>query len=276
MWGCSRLPYQSSWSNRPVTIDGKSGEWNLPLAHRDEALRLNYSINNDEKNLYVCIRTSDQATQLTMLQAGFSFSIDTSGRKQQLVSIGYPVRQMQQLRRKRDNEQQPGRDQGNESQIRQNQGQQRQISRQDLNQIKNQLLDQQDHMMLSGFRRLSDGLHPLNESGIAVAMDFDSAGVMVYEARIPFSAFYKDHLVPADTLKTWSFTMTINGMEAPAGGGRQGGMGGGPRMGMGIGIGGPGMRVGGSIPIGGSGSRRAMIQPRSSWNYLKLSLSGKQ
>ena len=258
-YGCSKIVYPMSWQATPVIADGDLKDWNLPLQYYDEDSRLNYSMSNDDKNLYICVRAGDQQSQFKMIRAGFNVWIDTTGKKNQTVGIRFPL----------DEKLLP-----HHSPIQHEKGR-----KQDMNELMSKMVLEQSQMQLLGFKNAGNGVSPLrNESGIAAAIKWDSTGVLAYEAVIPFKTFYKDNLTSSSISKIWTICFVLNGIEqvsdkkdsgdnAGNGGGRGGGgMGGGGGMRGG----GGGMRGGGGGH--GGGQNPGLSESNTIRNYVHLTL----
>ena len=258
---CSKTVYPSAWQDTPVNVDGRLSEWNVPLPYYDESTRLNYAISNDKKNLYVCIRASNEETQTKMLRAGFTLWIDTTGKKNKTIGITYPLPQRMLM---------------NHSAYTSNQQQKGESSFD-----KQKILSDQKQMLMTGFKNADNGLSLIGKKdGVTVAVNYDSAGVMTYEASIPFSTFRDADFSNADAIKTWSVGLEEKGLEQGQGKGNHGGGGGGGGMGGGgMGGGRGGMRGGGGRGGrgGGGGGNRSqgenssLTEPAEVWNYIKLS-----
>ena len=248
---CSNKIYNTSgWQTKKVTIDGKLSEWSNPLRFYDQETGISYNITNDHNNLYFVCSISNDFMQTKILRSGLEFLIDTLGKKSFKVGIKYPIGNVSVTDIKPDYQQTKD----------------RQGERPDRSAYKLKLLAQATEIQLTGFKQHLGEIIPLsaiNNSGIFAAIDFDKNGIMNYEAVIPFSAFYRDNLVPSDSNRIFNFQIKINpvpgsnsgsgnGEGSRGGGMRGGGMGGGGGMrGGGMG-GGGGMRGGG---MGGGGMR---------------------
>jgi hypothetical protein len=248
---CSNKIYNTSgWQTKKVTIDGKLSEWANPLRFYDQETGISYNITNDHNNLYFVCSISNEFLQTKILRSGLEFLIDTLGKKSFNVGIKYPIGNVSVTDIKPDYQQTKD----------------RQGERPDRSAYKLKLLAQATEIQLTGFKQHLGKIIPLsaiNNSGIFAAIDFNMNGIMNYEAVIPFSAFYRDNLVPSDSNRIFNFQIKINpvpgsnsgsgnGEGSRGGGMRGGGMGGGGGMrGGGMG-GGGGMRGGG---MGGGGMR---------------------
>jgi hypothetical protein len=242
---CSHKIYDSlDWQNNKVTVDGKIPEWSNPLRFYNDKSKLNYTITNDRRNLYLCMKISDITAQIKILRGGMEFRMDTLGKKSFPIALIYPIANHQMTMRNRG-ETQAGRNPK---------------ERPEHSSMAQNLLIQAKELELVGFKSpLGGTLSLFNTSyGILAAMDVDSLGIMYYEAVIPFRTFYKTELTAADSNKVFSYEIKVNALPAPQsheGGGGSRGMGGGSHGGMGMSGGGGGMggghRGGG---MGGSGN----------------------
>jgi hypothetical protein len=237
------------WQVKEVVVDGKIPEWENPLRFYDDKSKINYTISNDRKNLYICLKLADETSQMKVLRNGLEFSIDTLGKKDFPVTFAYPVQpepgKMQKRERKEFNTMSSG-------------------EMPNPNKMKKELLGQMKEVRLTGFKAPLAGFASLvnNTSGIQASMDFDNAGVLFYEAVIPFKTFYKDELTPADSNKVFCYRFKINGFSMPSGsrGNGQGGEGGPGGGHEGKGHGGQGGPGGGGPGGGGHGGKQKGMQ----------------
>src|SRR5438876_522138 len=88
---CSKTIYDNVWQSKPVTVDGNSKEWEIPLRFYDSKSKLQYIVTNDSSNMYVCIRVTDERLQAKIMNAGMSVWIDTTGKNKQQVGITFPL-----------------------------------------------------------------------------------------------------------------------------------------------------------------------------------------
>ncbi len=250
---CTNKIYNSSsWQSKKVTIDGKISEWSNPLRFYDQETGMNYNISNDNYNLYFVCSISNEFLQTKILRSGLEFRIDTLGKKSFTVGIKYPTGNVSVTDLKPNIN--PQTKEGSNV-------------RPDRSAYKLKLLAEATEIQLVGFKPHVGKiitLSPPNNTGISAAIDFDTKGIMNYEAVIPFSTFYKNELTPSDSGTVFNFQIKVNplpnsnnssnnssGMRG--GGMRGGGMGGGGMRGGGMG--GGGMRGGGMRGGGMNGSR---------------------
>jgi hypothetical protein len=250
------LVSHARWQPTPVVADGIATEWEIPLRYYSRGGKVGCAVSNDNTNLYICIRSSDQETRMKMIRSGMTVSVDTSGRKINLFSINYPIPKE--------------RTQHSREEMKSMIKSETQVTA--FPSRKQRILQDQTTMNISGFVNTQNGESPLKtKSGLNIGMNLDSFDIFTYEAVIPFKTFYKEQLAATDTSKVLNIYITVNGMAVAGGsgtsggGGRPGG-GGGARMGSGGGghMGGGGRSGGGgSYPrsASGMGDMSTMAEP---------------
>lgn len=199
---CTHYVYinKSQWQNDKIIVDGKSSEWTIPLKFYDDKSKLQYAIANDNENLYVCIRATEEVTQRKIYAAGMQIILDTAEITKKntppppyiLFPIGGKERGMNI-----NSEDLPGQN------------------------IKfPKPFFELKTMELSGFTSpLNDGIYPIqNKSGIEVNIGSDNNKIVVYELVVPFKTFYKNALSPSDSSKIISITILLNGLPVLPGG----------------------------------------------------------
>jgi len=156
--------YPSSYKEG-ITVNGNSQEWENSLFSYNKPALVNYAIVNDSNAIYICIRIADEAVQMKVVRNGIELRFNSKGKKKAEATLHYPI--------------------GG----RMNQGVQHDRKTMHLM----YLLQMQD-MESSGFKNGVNGFQNIKSgrNGLAAAVNWDSAGVMVYEARIPFNAFAED------------------------------------------------------------------------------------
>ncbi len=248
---CSDKIYSSlQWQSKKVTTDGRIPEWENPLRLYDTKSKVNYTISNDSKNLYVCMKISDEISQIKILQGGMEFRIDTAGKKTLPIAFIFPIAGQQIL-------------QMGKSAEKNKKGFSEDIYR---SAMKQEQLSQTKNAQLIGFKPPLGGFLslPNTTSGISAAINMDSLGIMYYESVIPFSTFYKNEITAADTNKIFNFEIKVNALPTPSmnekanGGGKKGsgGMGG---RGMGGGGKSGGMKGGGQGGGNSSGNNELFV-----------------
>ncbi len=81
-----------------LKIDGRLDDWKDSLEYVYKNQHLQYSVGNDEENLYIAMRVPDMDKQMQALTQGFSFMINTSGKKRDGPAIVFPIPDRETLR----------------------------------------------------------------------------------------------------------------------------------------------------------------------------------
>ena len=89
----SQPKIESRWAEKPVAIDGVNTEWPV-LSTIDKNVRLSIGVQNDDRNLYIGLITSDSATGLQALNEGLIVWFDVEGGTKKRFGIHYPVSRM--------------------------------------------------------------------------------------------------------------------------------------------------------------------------------------
>jgi len=265
---CSHETFSGAWQATSVKVDARINDWEIPLRFYDDNTKLNYSVTNDANNLYLCMRATDPQTQMKITQAGMQIWIDTTGKKKHHVGISFPLPTGMKMKYG----EQSGTDSPNSDLT----------EKQDRSKMKNDFLAANKEMQVTGFKTPIAGFIPLHsDNGINISMNWDSTNTLIYEARIPFSTFYKKTLSSSDSIKTFSIGIFVKGVEVisptsrlgGAGDGSGGGMGGNSISGSGMGNGrlaGNGF-AGAGTRGGGASSYNSLTQTKSVWVRFKLS-----
>ena len=242
-----KLP--GNWPVQPVVIDGDNKDWPSPYPNYDAKGMVAYATSNDRHYVYITVETGDEITQMKILKAGMTVSVDTSGKKDPQFNINYPL--------PNDNEMldlpQPVKGQKGGMHM----------EKQLTHQVK-RIMDQATQFTLEGFRGCNGGFLIAQNvpCGVKVKAGIDEFSELVWEAAIPVSALYgKDSLTVAEAGKPITVCVAIKGMKAPKKTGDEQnnniGTGGTGMTGMGGGRGGSGGGHGGG---GRSGGGRSAVE----------------
>jgi hypothetical protein len=258
--GVKRIP--GTWQAGPITIDGSNKDWPSPFPEYDEKAQLGYAVSNDKDNLYITVETGDPATQLKILRNGLTVWIDKTGEKNEETAINYPIP---------GETAEEGRQDGKRPSQGEWQGSGQDKRRMELEDRVRKAIAGANEFSLQGFKgcNMQFQLMEKDSCGIMVRMNLDADNELVWEAVVPFKAFYsKQEIDKRDKGKPISICFETVGIKKPAGQGGGGGYGGGGGMrpGMGIGVGGMGMRMGGGGMRGGNrgggqGQASNMMEP---------------
>ncbi len=247
-----------------IKIDGKLTEWNGAFAAENRRTELFYSLANDEKNLYLVVKSSTPAGANKIMLGGISFTVNIQGKKKDkdAFAITYPIisRSRNQGGRNGQGQGRQGGQAGGQNRVQQTQQQRDSAA---LVMRKTQLATAKEIKVL-GFKSITDSLVSIyNEYGIKAVASFDPQGAYVYELAIPLSLL---ELSPT-TGQEIAYQIKLNGMSGMSfGGGNFGGGGGngGGRQGGGFGGGGNG----GGGNFGGGG--QDLMSPTDFWGKYIL------
>jgi hypothetical protein len=197
-FSCSVPVVNSLRQTKKIDVDGVAGEWNLPLRFYDIESRLQYVFSNDDKNLYLCIRATDEECQSKILRTGLQVWIDTLGKNKPQVGLLFP---MAITDRK-----------SNLSQLENNPG-----SNVEVSVLKKSFLGEHlQEMFLSGFKAPIGGVTPIqNDYGIQVKVNWDKDNILVYEALIPIKTFYRESIKSMDSSKALGLSIVLNPLPKP-------------------------------------------------------------
>jgi len=266
-YSCSHETFSGLRQTTPVKVDARINDWNIPLRFYDDRTKLNYSLTNDAKNIYLCMRATDALTQMKITQAGMQIWIDTTGKKKHNIGIFFPLPTGVKMKY-REQPDSPGSDR---------------IDKQDRSKMRNDFIAANKEMQVKGFKPPLGGFIPLrSDSGINICMNWDSTNTLIYEAKIPFSTFYKKNLTSSDSTKIFSVGIFVNGVDIISPTSRRGGAGDGPGGMNGGGMGGSAMGNGrlagngfagaGTRGGGASSSYGSLTKTKSIWTRFKLSV----
>ena len=255
-------PSTDNWQRLPLIIDGSDKDWIKPLPYSIKSEKLNYSVTNDDQNLYILVETKNPPEQQKIIQGGMTVWINTKADKNEAgaVGIGYPLDSRVDHDRQIMQEAQPDRYKDNKPVT---------------------LEDKKDYA-LYGFTRDSAGTYTYaddsNPQGIRMRLDFNNEGDLIYEAAIPLQTLYPNHNQSASyASNSVAVGIFIEGLPPNANVPRGGG-GGGPEIGVGGGLGfgsfgsggGIGISIGTGSLIGGGGGRNKLFKPTQTWQVVQL------
>lgn len=257
---------QSQLAPIAIKIDGKLSEWNDNFLAENKRTEIFYTIANDNKNLYLVLKSTSSTNTTKIFAGGVTFVVNTHGKKsdKDAQSITYPII-------KRAERGQQGIRQGQFGQGGfQNRTQQTPRQRDSINlvQRKTQLADIKE-LKIAGFKLITDSLISIyNEYGIKAVGSIDSKGEYVYEMAIPLRLLD----LSTETPKEFSYQIKVNGLSNIGFGGQGrmavGERGAGGNFG-GAGMGGGGRGAGGTFQGGGQSGMTELGNSTDFWGkYL--------
>jgi len=190
------LPYKSD-----VIVDGHANEWSSTTLKKDKSTGVNYSVANDERNIYFILTISDASTQKQIIQNGLEIWINKYGKKEELSGVKFPM---------------PLSKNSNTN-----------VTAQLLQEIQtnpdktvdttSKKLDlepilKQSELTLSGFL-IDNGKQPIKGCPVKVAITKDSLNCLTYELAVPFNTFYKEQLESTDIKTKFYIGLIVNGVE---------------------------------------------------------------
>lgn len=253
------------WQSQPLTIDGNDNDWVKPLPYVVHEENVNYSISNDQQNLYILLSTSSRQEQQKIIQGGMSVWVNTKGDQSNgdAVGVGYPLDERNDPDRKLMEEAQPQRYQDKPV----------------------TLADKRTYSLYGFTRDSAIGNYAYGASnpvGVVMRLDYNNKGDLIYEASIPLRALYPGRDSSASyTTRDLAVGIFIEGLppsaRVPRDGGGNGGRGSGLGFGVGTGIGGfgPGMGMGMGMGFGGGRggtgrNNRNLYDEAQIWQQVQL------
>jgi len=240
-----------------VKIDGKLTEWGENLKAYNKNVQLWYTIANDDRNIYLAIKSTDLDNNNKILAGGISFTLNTEGKKKtkNAFTITFPI-----IKRTGGGRTGHGGRRGGFG------GDDTPDTTAIVTQ-QNQTLATGKEISAIGFADITDTLVSIyNEYGIKAAANIDGKGVLVYELAIPIKLLK----IAPDDQKELAYNIKVNGLPLSGGGGFGGGnsFGGGGRSGGSGGGGGGGF--GGGFGGGKSEDVSDMMSPTDFWGKYIL------
>ncbi|WP_158992562.1 hypothetical protein [Mucilaginibacter sp. L196] len=247
------------WAPTAVKIDGKLTEWGESLKAYNKNVQLWYSIANDDKNIYLVIKSTDLDNNNKILAGGISFTLNTEGKKKtkNAFTITFPI-----IKRTGGGRTGHGGRRGGF-------GQDDTPDTAAIVTQQNQALATSKEISAIGFADITDTLVSIyNEYGIKAAANIDNKGVLVYELAVPLRLLK----IAIDNQKELAYNIKINGLALSG----SGGFGGNSSFGGGGRSGGSGSGSGGGFGGGFGGGKSTdvsdMMSPTDFWGKYTLAI----
>jgi len=197
----------SIWAPATVKIDGKLTEWGTTLSAFNKNVKLWYTIANDEKNIYLAIKSTDLDNNNKILAGGISFTLNTDDKKKSKNAfiITFPIINRSGVRTGRGGG--GGRRGGGFGKD----------DTQDTAAIaaqQKQTLATSKEISAIGFAAITDTLISIyNEYSIKAVASVDNKGVLVYELAIPIKLLN----IAAGSQKELAYNIKLNGLTLNVG-----------------------------------------------------------
>lgn len=240
--GCgSSGKFVNHWQNTPIVADGKATDWGEGLAYSGDT-KFWYKVSNDENNLYVVVKITDETLQRKVITCGFTLWVDTTNGRKQSLGIYFPVQ--------------------NEKAVALGAKKQKDAGGFTTDKLK-ELTKGFDKLALLGFNHRDTTFQATSESTVKTALNFDESKALLYECIIPLMQIYAvrsgAHPISIGLVTGFMRNNTGFGSGGP-GGPPDGGMGGPDMMGEG----------GGAPPDGMQSDMEQFSAPTKYWirNYV--------
>ncbi len=191
----------SVWRDSVIVIDGDAADWDQPFPYFDSKSKLQYSVVNDAKYIYVSIKTNDSKAQMKIMRAGMDVWFDVTGKKKEVATVHFPLRNESKL----DINPDP------------NEMDQQVVEKPDIRKMKLDWSGSNKDIHTQGFKNIPAALTQADTAkyDIRVAINWDRNDAMTYELRVPLAAFYKEVLTAPDTLKPITIGIKAYAMDLP-------------------------------------------------------------
>lgn len=188
-----------------IRVDGKLLEWNSSFAAENKRTNVFYTLANDEKNIYLVLKSASQPAVSKIMLGGISMTFNLKGKKKgdEAFTITYPVIARNTTSRGGSQNRQRGTAIANEQSQAQRDSAtlvQRRVQLACIKEIK-----------LFGFEEITDSLISIyNEYGIKAAATIDDQGAYCYELAIPLKMLG----ISSDFSKEMAYRIRLNGRPA--------------------------------------------------------------
>lgn len=264
-----------------IKIDGKNFEWTDADFSTSKRTSLSYIVSNDDKNLYLVIKSTDVMNNTKIMAGGITFSINPDGKKKEKESITLTYPLVVRAPRGQGGQRGPGGGAMRMGMAMVGGGGQPNTKQRDsfMTAMQKTQLATAKEIRLKGFKNTTDTLVSIyNEYSIKAFASIDNDHVFFYEVGIPLEALG----LSVDSPKEFAYNIKLNGLQRQGfdgggggGGGRGGSGGGGGRGGFsgGGGSGGGGGNRGGFGGGGGGMDFQALMAPTDFWGKYILAKS---
>ena len=191
----------SLWRDSVITVDGSPADWDQPFRYFDSKSKLQYSVVNDAKYIYVSVKTNDPKAEMKIMRAGMDVWFDVGGKKKDIGTVRFPVKVNPKLEVNSDPTDM-------EQQV---------VEKPDVVKMKADWSSTVKDIHTQGFKNIPAVIAEADSGkyGIQAAISWGRGEDMTYELRVPFSAFYKDELTGADTVRPITIGIKAYAMDLP-------------------------------------------------------------
>jgi hypothetical protein len=259
-----------------VKIDGKLDEWGNTFQAYNKTTKVFYTLSNDDKNLYLIVRSTDVQNNTKIMGGGVTLTINIADKKKEenAYSVKFPVLERSNLRGLR-------RPRGASSTTVMDSASMAEAAA-----ARKQAIAAIKEISVLGFKDITDTLISIyNTYGIKASAGYDENANLQFELSIPLSLLS----LSTDKPKEFAYNIKVNGIQmggrnnngggnggarnagGGAGGGGFAGGGGGGRNGGGGGAGGGGgFGGGGNRGFGGDNGNNELLSDTDFWGKYTL------
>lgn len=183
----------SSFAKNKIIVDGKPGDWNLPLKHYDNITGLFFDFENDANNLYLCFQTKDEMTEVKILRAGMKIILSNkiNGKHKSVIDFPLP----------------PAKTPENKDEIKPDPMAPRPS-------MHATFLGKDSLMQVKGFATKNGLISSRDTSGIHAAINWDSSKTFTYEIAIPLKEMFGQNYNANDLSKDISLEVVVNALSS--------------------------------------------------------------
>ncbi|RZA02076.1 MAG: hypothetical protein EOP47_08275 [Sphingobacteriaceae bacterium] len=206
------------WAPENVKVDGKLTEWNDTFQAMNKSVQLFYTVSNDDKNLYLTIRSNTQQAGNKLVAGGLNFTINAAGKKNEdnAVIITYPAANISALS---SLVAPPVRQEGYTGRPRET------VDPALVAEVQRTAIEAAKEIKVKGVKEIKDSLLSIyNEYGFKGLINFDAKGNVTYELAVPLKYLHlSDGTAFAYNIKLKGIGgNSLNPIPAPLGGGGSG------------------------------------------------------
>ena len=191
----------SQWRDSAIMIDGSSADWDLPLPYFDSKSKLQYSVVNDAKYIYISIRTADDKAQMKIMRAGMDVWFDVTGKKKEVATVHFPLKTDPKLDMNPDPVDM-------EQQV---------VEKPDARKMKSDWSAAIKDIHTQGLKNIPATITQADSGkyGIQADINWDRTDVLIYELKVPLSAIYKNELTASDIDRPITIGIKVYAMDLP-------------------------------------------------------------
>jgi len=186
------------WAPDNTKVDGRLNEWNDNFQALNKATQVYYTLANDDKNLYLVIKSANQNSANKIVAGGLNLTINAAGKKSDKdgTIITFPTSNIASLSNMvTPAVRQPG-DVGRPT-----------IDTELVAAVHKAAIDAAKEIKISGIKEITDSVISVyNQYGIKATINYDAKGNLLYELAVPLKYL---HLADG---AAFSYNLKVNGI----------------------------------------------------------------